>query len=262
MHQPLTAARHAAKRLLPPTGGYRFAATQPYARLLAHELPAVLTNQPIAFLRSGDVFVPAAIQSLHAGRNLYVGPDGSWLAGYVPEVYRTWPFALGEQADGQLVLLVDEDSERLSDTGGEPLFEPDGGQSTVLRGIVQNLQRFAANEKVTARACAALARYNLFVPWELQVSAKGAAAAETVRGLFRVDETALDALADEPFLELRRAGALQMAWCQLLSMRHISLLRSLADRHAQLRAAPATAAPGAASLDFLSRDGTIDLGRL
>lgn len=260
MH-PLTHARHAAKRLL-PSSSYRFAATQSCARLLAYELPAVLTNQPIAFLRQGDVFVPAAIQSVHAGHNLYVGPDGSWLAGYVPEVYRIHPFALGAQEDGQLVLLVDENSDLLSDTEGEALFEADGAQSTALRGVVERLQRFAANEQATARACAVLARHDLFVPWQLQIRIEGSEAASTVPGLFRVDEAKLDALADDAFLELRRAGALQMAWCQLLSMRHISLLRDLAGRHARSRAATPAAAPSAAPLDFLSRDGTIDLGRL
>lgn len=260
---PITPARHATKRLRAPAGDYRFAATQSHARLLAHELSVVLTNQPIAFLRAGDVFVPAAILSLHDGRNLYVAPDGRWLAGYVPEVFRNHPFALGEQADGQQVLCVDEESALLSDTEGDALFEADGSQAPLLRAVVERLQRFVANEQATARACAALARHRLIVPWALQVHTEGVAAPETVQGLYRVDEVALDALSDEAFLELRRTGALPVAWCQLLSMRHVSLLRTLAERHTQIaRAAGATPAPAAASLDFLSRDGTIDLGKL
>lgn len=280
-YQPVTPARHGARRLR-PAAGYQFAATQTYARLLAHEMAVVLTNQPMAFVRSGNEFVPVAVQSLHAGRNLYVGPDGRWLAGYLPAVYRLHPFILGEQADGQLVLCVDEDSECLSDTEGEPLFDAEGRNTATLDAVVRQVQQFAGQQQVTTRACEGLARHQLLVPWEIQLRTEGVAEPATVQGLHRVDEAALHALPDDAFLELRRLGALQVAWCQLLSMRHLSLLQQLAGGHDRLAGGAAAAgqvvpgraaagqgvpgqgagAAGPVSLDFLSKDGPIDLGGL
>ena len=43
--------------------------------------------------------------------NLFVGPDGHWLGGYVPASLRSYPFrVLGSEGSGQLALCVDEDS--------------------------------------------------------------------------------------------------------------------------------------------------------
>jgi len=270
-YQPVTQASHGARRLRQPAG-YQFAATQTYARLLAYEMAAVLTNQPMAFVRSNDEFVPVAVQSLHAGRNLYVSPDGRWLAGYLPAVYRLYPFILGEQADGRLVLCVDEDSDRLSDTEGEPLFDSEGRNTATLDTVVKQVQQFAGQQQATARVCEGLARHQLLVPWEIKLRTEGVAEPATVQGLYRVDETALNALPDDAFLELRRLGALQVAWCQLLSMRHLPLLQQLADGHGRLAAGAGATGQAAAgqgaraaapvSLDFLSKDGPIDLGGL
>lgn len=261
-YRPLTHARDRHRRLR-TDAGYRFAAMHTHARLAAHEMPLVLGSQPMAFVRRDDAYVPVAVQSLHADRNLYVGPDGHWVAGHVPDVYRMHPFALGRGEGEQLVLYVDDESELLSETEGELLFEPDGGHTPVLQAIVELLRRFAAQEQITAAACAALARHHLIVPWELRVQSGPEGRTEIVQGLYRIDEQALNALSDEAFLELRHASALPVAWCQMLSMNQISVLQALAVQRSRAPQAPGPdGSTTAASLDFLSSDTGIDLGRL
>ena len=69
--------------------------------------------------------------------------------------------------------------------------------------------------------------------------------------MFQIDEAALNALPDEAFLELRRAGALLIAYGQLLSMQHLPLLGQLADAHAKA-AAPLPTQGKDIDLSFLS----------
>lgn len=261
-YRPLTHAQDRGRRLR-TDAGYGFAATHTHARLAAHEMALVVGNQPMAFVRRDEAFVPVALQSLYIERNLYVGPDGRWIAGHVPEVYRIYPFALGRGEGDQLLVFVDEESDLLSETDGELLFGADGGYAPVLRGVVDLLRRVAAQAKVTEDACAALARHGLIVPWELRVQSGDSSETAPVHGLYRIDEAALNALPDAGFLELRRASALPVAWCQMLSMKHISFLQALALQHSRAAQDGAGAAAASdATLDFLSSDTVVDLGRL
>jgi hypothetical protein len=61
-----------------------------------------------------------------------------------------------------------------------------------------------------------------------------------VTGLFRIDEARLNALDDEGFLKLRKAGGLSIAYAQLLSMNNIQMLAQLAEARAQMSQARKT----------------------
>jgi hypothetical protein len=79
--------------------------------------------------------------------------------------------------------------------------------------------------------------------------------------LFQVDEAALNQLPPEALHEVRHSGALLLAYCQLLSMQHLSLLSQLNDAH-QKAAAQAAANQqlfkgGSLNLDFLGHSDTM-----
>jgi len=55
-----------------------------------------------------------------------------------------------------------------------------------------------------------------------------------VRGLFRINEGALNALDDAAFVKIRKAGALPLAYMQLLSMGRMSVFEQLNTVQQQL----------------------------
>lgn len=250
---PVVPERHAGKRWL-PNRSMAFAAAEAAIPLVAAEMPKAALAMPVAFVMQGGEALPVALVGLETGRNLFVLPDGRWLGEYVPAMLRGYPFVLGRPSDGgEPMLCFDEGSGLIADehsvaaVAGELFFAPEGGPSPALSGIIDFMRQVENSRVATARACAALMRHGLLVPWDLRV--RNGAEEQAVTGLHRVDEAALNRLPDEAFLELRAAGALGVAYAHLLSQGKVGVLGQLAGLHARAAAqqAPAAApAPGAA----------------
>jgi hypothetical protein len=216
--------------------GYGFAAGEALLPLVGAEFARAAVAMPIAFVGQDGVFRPMAVLSLVPGRNLFVGPDGKWLGGYVPAVLRGHPFALHRPAGSdQAVLCVDEASGLVVDAatpGAEPFFDADGAPAPPVKAVLDFLVQIDANRSATGRAVAALAAAEALTPWSLEVETPEGRKA--VAGLFRVDEARLNALDGETFLGLRAAGALPLAYAQLLSMGQLSVFQTLAQLQVQL----------------------------
>lgn len=254
---PLSPERHGARRWR-RSASYAFAAERSVAPLAAAEMPRAAVAMPLGFLDNKGTFLPVAILGFAGGRNLYVAPDGRWLGLYVPAALRGHPFALVPNSSGQLVLCVDEDSGLLGDAEGEPFFGDDGQASEPVSEVLRFLTRAAAAQRATRPVCAALQEHGLIVPWPIKV--QGKAGEIEVRGMFRIDESALNALSAGSFEEVRRAGALAVAYCQLLSMQHLPRLAELARLHARQTPAGPSTAGGDLDLSFLGDSGTISFG--
>ncbi|OGA49744.1 MAG: hypothetical protein A3G25_05395 [Betaproteobacteria bacterium RIFCSPLOWO2_12_FULL_63_13] len=257
--QAITRERHGARRWR-RYANYAFAAGGALAFLVMRELPKAVPALPVGFLAvQGGAFMPVAIQGLRPGKNLFVARDGRWLAGYVPAAYRCHPFVLANGEDGKQVLCVDEDSGLLSDTDGERFFAEDGQPSKAVDDVLKILNQIEASRQATQRICAVLQKHDLIQPWPIKFP--GAEGEQNIEGLYRVDEAAMNRLPAEPFMELRDAGALALAYCQLLSMQHLSLLGKLVEAHAKADAKAAQFAPELGKdldLSFLSDGGTLN----
>lgn len=217
----LSPERHAGLRWRAPTH-FGFADQDALVPLSALELPAAALALPLAFGAVGESYVPVAVVGLEAGRNLCVGSDGRWLAGYVPAGYRAIPFALAEVDGGQQVLCVDEASGLLSSQEGAPLFDEQQQATPGVLAQMDLLTRVKSDAAYTRQVCAQLQALGLIQPWALQL--EGPKGPLQVQGVFRVDEAAFNALSDEALLSLRHAGALPVVYCQLLSMQHLPVL--------------------------------------
>ena len=230
----ITQDRHGARRWR-RYASYDFARERPVLPLVGAELPRAALAFPIAFLPEGEGFVTAALMSLNPKGNLYVGPDGRWLGSYVPAALRGHPFALLPREGGDRVFCIDEAAELISDDGtGEPFFDQDGAIAEPTRKVLDFLTSVEQSRAAIRKATAALAEAELIVPWEITV--QSAAGPQKVAGLHKLDEAALTALPMEGFEALRRAGAVALAYCQILSMQHLPALGRLAEAHAkQLR---------------------------
>lgn len=217
---------------------------------------------PIAFIQQGEAFVPAAVQGLQPGQNLFVSPDGRWIGPYTPAAYRGYPFALANADNGQVVLCVDTDSQLVGEDHTETFFNEQGEPSQSVKAVLDFLQQVCSNREATLRICAALQAEELIQPWPITL--KGEQGEKTVQGLYRIDEAKLNSLSDEALHRLLQADALPVAYCQLLSMQHLQTLGQLAQAHDQAKAQAANKLPASATgeldLDFLNNHGIISFG--
>ncbi|WP_200328698.1 SapC family protein [Thiocystis violacea] len=224
---PVSRQRHGKTRLR-SSASYLFASQSSLAVLVAAEMSKAAMALPIAFIRQADAYLPVALMSLKPDTNLMVAHDGRWLARYVPSALHAYPFSLGKAEGDTRVLCVDEDSGLLTDgIEGEPFFDVAGAASDSLVRRLDLLRKIERSRLQTGHACELLASQELIRPWRISIT-EGASERQ-VEGLFQIDESVLNEISDEVFLELRRLGALPMAYCQLLSMQNLPLLYELAD---------------------------------
>ena len=168
-------------------------------------------------------------------RSFFVGPAGQWLGTYVPAALRSYPFRLGRVEGGEEVALcIDEDSGLVVEADGvaEAFFDADGTRSATSQGMLDFLLAMEHSRTITELAVTAAAEAGLIEPWPIQVKIDGDMT--PVKGLFRINEAALNALDDAAFLKLRKTGALPLAYLQLLSIGQMSVFERLAATQKQL----------------------------
>jgi hypothetical protein len=114
------------------------------------------------------------------------------------------------------------------------------------------------NSEQTKIVCNVLAENDLIQPWPLTV--KTDEGEQQVEGIYRIDEAALNTLTAESLAEVRDAGGLTIAFCQLLSMQNLGAMQAFAKLHsdaqAQMSAIPQSD-DGELDLEFLNDSGTI-----
>jgi hypothetical protein len=236
--QAVSRERHADKRWQ-RYSSYVFAEKDAVCPLVAQELPKAMMCMPVGFTQAGEGFTLVAIQGLAPGECLLVDGAGKWLTEYTPAHYRGYPFALASSTDGQRVLCIDEDSGLVDQHVGEAFFGDDGAPAQAVADVLDFLSQLANNAQATQRICNVLQEHGLIQPWPIAV--QNDAGDQKVGGLFRIDEVALNALPAEGLAALRSAGALPIAYCQLLSMQHLGRLGKLSQARRQAAAAAMTA---------------------
>ena len=245
---------------------YAFVAHEAIAPLVAAELPKAMMSLPIAFTEQSGGYVPSAILSLLPGKDLYVTKSGCWSGDYIPAAFRSYPFRLANTDDGQQALCIDDDSGLVSNgPEGERFFNEDGQPAQAVLDILSFLTQIEQSRVATTVACAALQKHALIRPWAITL--KTETGEQQIEGLFQIDEAALNQLSAEALLEVRNAGALPIAYCQLLSMQHLPMLGQLIDAHAKAEQAqvqpPEHLAPGGNfDLEFLNKGGTFNFSGL
>jgi SapC len=231
---PVTATHHRGKAWR-RSGTYAHAAGIAAVPLVGVEFGRAAIAMPIGFLKHLNRYVPMAMMSPVAGRNLFIGPAFQWLGSYVPAALRVYPFRLGHTNETeQAILCVDEDSGLIGDADGiaEEFFDADGNPPPATKAAMEFLARIEANRIATDLAVAALDDAGLIQPWSLKIMNDGQ---ETpIDDLFKVDEAALNSCDNETFLKLRKSGALPLAYMQLLSMGQVNVFEQLIRLQQQL----------------------------
>ena len=230
---------------------YLFTATEHYVPISGAEFGRVVSSMPIAFVELSGLYIPVALLSLTPKENLFVAPDGRWLGGYVPMMFRFYPFRLLRRpGTDQFSLWVDDDAQALPDTAAstELFYDAEGNLSPATKAVFDALAQFEQGRMGTMVAMAALLAEKVICPWSLKI--KDGDQERDVTGLYRVDEVALNELDDDAFLRLRKAHAMPIAYAQLLSMGqavnfgHLQQLRARFGQSTRPPSAPLPAAHG------------------
>jgi hypothetical protein len=133
----------------------------------------------------------------------------------VPAYYRSYPFNLLPDSQGQLVLCFDGESD-LVQTPAQPgqvrLLDKEGDISDELKQLVSFLTQCQQNRQLTQAMVNQLAEHNLIQPWDLK--SRGVDDdPKPVKGLYHI----LKDLAPKYLSALVKSGALALAYAQLLS---------------------------------------------
>ena len=129
---PVNKAEHAGKAWRRPAH-YGFVATEPTIPLVSVEFAKAAVSMPIAFVAQEGRYVPVAMTSPIAGRNMFIGPSGQWLGTYMPAALAAYPFRLARvEGKPELVLCIDQDS-IAPDGIGQSFFDPDGSPSAAIK---------------------------------------------------------------------------------------------------------------------------------
>ncbi|WP_426116487.1 SapC family protein [Pseudomonas sp. DSP3-2-2] len=223
---PVSSEVHKDKRWLRHPS-MAFAKKEIVTPIFVNELVDAIHTMPVAFVRHEDRFVLVAVMGLRTEENLLLTENNEWLGGaYIPLSYRARPFQLLEIPDNkeQQVLCIEE-SNLTDGMLGEALFGEDNQIAEGVSKIFKLLTHYNTTRFLTEDICAALAEQGLIQPWELTVH--DGETQQPLTGLYRIDETALNAITDEAFLALRKAAAFPVIYAQLLSMNNIVFLSQL-----------------------------------
>ena len=235
---PVERHRHGSKgwRRLTDFG---FVASESVAPITASELSQAVSAMPIGFVEQSGTYMLVVLMAVAKGSNVFVGPSGQWLGNYLPAILRSYPFSMVRGTGGETILGIDEDSGRVVDDVKEAdgdavvrFFEADGTPTQTTKALTDYLKILEEDRAITQRASAALAEADVLKPWPLTVQMGKEQV--TVSGLHHVDEKLLNALSDLDFLKLRKAGALVIAYGQLMSARQVNVLTTLATVKAQM----------------------------
>ncbi len=228
---PLAVERHKNKRLK-PVADYGFAAGQTMCPITAVEFPRVAPSYPIVFLKDdvGDMSA-FALLAVPNGNNLFVDEGGLWRGSYVPASIRRYPFVFGRTSgdDKNLALCIDEGSDHVSETEGEPLFTEDGKPTEILEKAIEFMKQFQTNHAHTVAICQELERLEMFQGLTAQVRLPSGKNYNFI-GAQIIDEKKLSSIADGDFLEWRRRGWLALIYAHLISLGQMTHLAELYAR--------------------------------
>lgn len=251
--------KHAGKHWL-PRNGFDFAAARQVVPVSIAEVAKLLPHYAIGFVKLPDGrFQPAALLGIGGERNLYVAPDSKWLCAYIPAELQAYPFSMVAGDEGQQILCIS--SSALSDDSRlPPLLAEDGSLEAAALERFNFLAQHQTSRLVTVKAMAALSGAGVLEKWDISINREGGEPL-SIHGLYKVNESALNALGEQQFAALRQTGALVLAYAQIFSM---SQLTQLIQRAEYLGKAASLNAPGE-GLDKLFGDqehGTLSFDAL
>lgn len=227
--RPLQAERDAGLALAESTD-YGFAAHSNSVPLIAAEFAQACKFFPILFA-AGELPQPVALLGLRSGKNLFVGSDGQWLAGYTPAYVRRYPFIFMENADqSEFTLCIDEACPSLVEKGGRPLFA-NGQPTELVEGALAFCRDYQAHHAFTQEFMAAVVAADLLIDNRADIAMTDGEKL-SLAGFQLIDEQRFNQMPAEEFLRWRERGWLHLVYSHFLSMSNWAALIDLTAQKA------------------------------
>lgn len=206
------------------------------------EFSFVQKEYPIFFHRDPhtQALRPIVMLGFEEGENLFLDErnlhSNGWSARYVPAVVARGPFLIGfqnQEHDGgeerAPVIHVDLDSQRLSETDGEPIFLPFGGNSDYLDGVIERLQIIHQGLAFNNAMISVLTAHDLIEPVNLDIQFHNRHEYH-IQGYYTISKEKLYGLDAAILKKLQMAGFLDAAYAMISSLTNIPYLIDLKNR--------------------------------
>lgn len=201
------------------------------ARVFPSEFIQLQMEYPLFFLRNKEDggFEPVALLGFEDNENLYLG-DGGWDADYVPLSIERQPFLIGFQervVDGvptqSPVVHIDLDHPGVSETEGERVFLPQGGESPLLERISSVLMTIHQGHEAAKSLSEMLVGLELIESLTLEAGVKDGLK-QSLTGLYTINEDRLQDLNANALESLHKKGHLRDVYMMLASLPNVSRL--------------------------------------
>ncbi len=197
----------------------------------------VQREYPIFFRKdpSTGEYQSIALLGFEKNENLFL-EEGRWNASYVPGIVARGPFLIGfqeQQIEGELrkepVIHVDLDHPRISQTEGQPVFLPQGGNSPYLDHVAAVLRGIRDGLEISKAMFAAFAELDLIEPVKVEIKLSAEEGYSLV-GLHTINREKLAALDGASLEKLNKSGFLQGAFLVIASMNNVKKLMGMKQR--------------------------------
>ncbi len=201
------------------------------ARVFPSEFIQLQTEYPLFFIRNKEEggFEPVALLGFEDNENLYLGENG-WDANYVPLSIEREPFLIGFQeqtVDGvptrSPVVHIDLDHPSVSESEGERVFLPHGGESPLLERISSVLMTIHQGHEAAKSLSEMLVGLELIESMTLEAGLKDGSK-QSLTGLYTINEDRLQNLNANALESLHRKGHLRDVYMMLASLPNVSRL--------------------------------------
>uniref|UniRef100_UPI004048A7FA SapC family protein n=1 Tax=Shewanella sp. TaxID=50422 RepID=UPI004048A7FA len=205
-----------------------------YSVTFPQEFRSIQAHYPIFFHKDAATgqFYSVALFGFAQNENLFLS-DAGWNATYVPLTVRRQPFLIGQQTvreDGverlQRVIHIDLDHPRVSQTEGEALFLPYGGNTPLLDEVGEMLEVIHHGLIDSQRFIETLIEYQLLESFTLDIELDNGKKHQMI-GFYTINENTLAELSAEALAQLHQQGYLQAIYMALASQSNISDLLNL-----------------------------------
>jgi hypothetical protein len=220
---PISHARHFDCSMA-SIAGFEFSQGINSAPLTAVEFPLAAAEYPIIFAGSAGEIAPAVVLGLSGTENLFLAPDFSWTAKYIPAFIRRYPFVFS-RADDRFLLCVDEEYAGFNRDGlGQRFFTPEGELALFVQNVLTFVQEYQAQFTRTQMFCAKIEKLGILEPMQAQITVDGVMQ-NMLGGFQAVSREKLKALSGDALAELAATDELELIYLHLQSMRNFEALR-------------------------------------
>jgi hypothetical protein len=223
----LDAVKHQKKRILPHTN-FNHSSQQHHASLTINEFVQASTSFPVVFMKDpqeGKLHATALLGFI-AGKNLHF-TQNDWLGTHVPASILRAPFELGPdlQNDKTLALYVDEDSQYLSESEGQALFDGENQTQSLLQ-VQKVFADYFRDEIETQKFVAQLLKYNLLTEIELVIQYENNSSMK-IKGIYTINQSELRLLSDDLVIDFNKKDYLTAVHAMLASLGQVNRLIKL-----------------------------------